>query len=442
MIVFTYGCRAPKARHDEMLETLRLAHKYRNALVELKQNAAVISYCAGVLQDDTLRDSLKPMRLAEDRALRAACGLHYGTYLLASDSAKKALRFARWTGEGRIGCPLNNGSKLSVQRALDCDQNTLHLQHVRGLYYIARLRQGSGWFEWEFKMHRPLPADGVILKAWVQRRMIATDEKWELQLVLSSTAQRPRAQLPFGLAPTGRTVGLDLGWRRVAADGSDFTAGLRVAALSTGEIHSVPRRLLDRYEHARSIEGIRQRHFDEHKPHAGMRSPNRLSRCVRAGEFPDLPELEQWRKQDRHLHTWHEHQERNVRLARREHYRLLAVDLCNRFDTIFIEDFDLRRIARQKIAGDQRFDTAPSEYRRELLMIAASRGVRVIKVPAEYTTLTCFHCDFSAPWARKNEVQHTCEGCSAVFDADVNAAQNINARGLELEALAGAAAAE
>lgn len=427
-IVYKYGCKPP-VEIAKAHEILRTAHRYRNTLVEIQQAAAACKYLAGVTQDEALRDSIAPLKAAETRAARASSGLHYGTYWLVEHDVRKATRFARFTGAGRIGAPVpTSGRRATTQSVLaGCDPN-LQLRRLDVKHYTARLRVGRGeWLTCKVTLHRPLP-DATVLQAWLQCEPVAAHNKWALCLVLSTTRTVARK-------PTGRAGGLDIGWRRLGPDNEDFAGGWRVAADSDGDVYELPRRLIERYFHARSVEAIRARAFNAHKPHAAMKSPNKLARRVRAGEYP---ELEVWRKQDRHLYNWHEYQEQGVIRARDHHYRQLAVQLCKKFDTIYIEDFDLRGAAERKIAGHQRFDVAPGRFREALKLIARNRGVALVEVDPAYSN-ACTACGYwdktqSGIWVSCKNPQ--CAEFERSCDGDVKAAKNLRIRGLENGALA------
>jgi Putative transposase DNA-binding domain len=451
MIVYTYGCKAP-ADEARAIEILRAANRYRNALVELRQASDACKYLASATADEQLRDSIKPLRAAESRALRAASGLHYGTYLLVEQDARSAKRFRRFDGGGRIGAPLpTSGARTVSDRVLGgSDRNLQILGRVEGTknWNHARLRIGTDeWLDFRVRIHRPLPPQATVLQAWLQRTPIATHARWELQLVLSLERRVQRE-------PTGRSGAIDIGWRYVESSREDDrdAPALRVAADSDGRSYEIPAALIERVRHAKSIESIRSRAFNDHRPHPAMRSPNRLNRRVRAGEFP---ELEQWRKQDRHLHDWHEYEHAAALRARKELYRQYAIDLCTRFDTIYLEDFDLKAVARRlrkeqepddrertrenaARARSQRFDAAPGLFRQILRSMADPRGVRIVEVDPAHSN-ACAECGW---WerAKSGRLHVRCPVCERRYDGDVNAAKNLLARGLEMEALANDAA--
>src|SRR5690606_27442140 len=135
-------------------------------------------------EDPTLAADLAAINVrANDmrKALRARCGVYWGTYLLAEAAADAQRRekmdpsFRRWTGEGRIGVQIQGGmpavalvggddTRLQVDaidpRAWSGTRSERRL-HART---TLRIRIGSEgrdpvWASFPMIMHRPLPTD-------------------------------------------------------------------------------------------------------------------------------------------------------------------------------------------------------------------------------------------------------------------------------------------
>src|SRR5690606_29855257 len=123
-------------------------------------------------------DEIEQWSRARIKEERARCGAYWGTYLhaeAAADQGRKSKtppRFARWTGEGRIG--------VQIQGGIDIDELTTDTQlQIRehedprtgrraGARKLLRMRVGSEgrapiWAEWPMIMHRALP-DGARIK--------------------------------------------------------------------------------------------------------------------------------------------------------------------------------------------------------------------------------------------------------------------------------------
>ncbi|MGC2774926.1 MAG: transposase [Bradyrhizobium sp.] len=73
-----------------------------------------------------------------------------------------------------------------------------------------------------------------------------------------------------------------------------------------------------------------------------------------------------------------------------------------------------------------------STFALRLEQKAAAAGVEVIRVPAPYTSLCCNACGHTVLENRKNQAAFLCQVCGHQANADVNAAKNILATGLEV----------
>jgi putative transposase len=73
-----------------------------------------------------------------------------------------------------------------------------------------------------------------------------------------------------------------------------------------------------------------------------------------------------------------------------------------------------------------------SMWLRRLEQKAEASGVQVVKIPAAYTSQTCRKCGHIAPENRESQAAFRCVMCGHEQNADLNAAQNILARALEL----------
>ena len=422
--VYTYAARIQD--QERAHEVLYRANRFRNALVELKLDYQA---CMALTK---LTDELDPAEVRqlyrkEQARARANSGLHCGTYnLIANSDARRAKKFRRFEGLGRVGAPINaNSSCVKVADAfLPNSKVYLEATTVDDFEgkpqprHIVHLGQGKGVepIRAIIKLKRKLPPDGTIVNAWLQRRRIATHYKWELQLVVREEPTAPRRPVP------GVYIGLDLGWRT-----REDTK--RVAMLSDGTELLLDSHHFQCMDHIASLARIRDRAFNDAKPHHSMRSPERLAKRVHRGEFPSL---EQWRAQDRHLADWHGFERKKTLGRRRQHYRALARQLCLKYDTIYIEAFDLRKPAMGHADRSGRQKTSPSEFRHELRLQAGNLGTRLVEVPAEFTTRICSQCHHVN--LASTNLMVTCERCGDRRDQDLRAAENIRDLGHWLDA--------
>lgn len=75
---------------------------------------------------------------------------------------------------------------------------------------------------------------------------------------------------------------------------------------------------------------------------------------------------------------------------------------------------------------------APSQIRQQLEYKAQRYGSRVIAVPPHNTSRTCASCGHISRLNRQTQAVFACVSCGHSDNADLNAARNILARGLQM----------
>lgn len=412
---------------------------------------------------------IKTAWYAVQRKLRAECGCYWGTYLVVEDAIKRAIqtgrepKFRRFDGSGTIAVQIQKG--MSVSDLLGCEDNRVRLRIVNDRVRVTKAElsirvRSEGrdpvWATFPVRLHRPLPGDARIKWVRVHRRRIGTDTKWSVQFVIDTHGEvRPM---------TRGTVALDVGWRSLP-DGDLRVAVWRDDAGKTGELR-IPKRLLDRLRKTQDLREIRDRMFNDavaafrerdtkHDPdwlaeatetihqwrsaarlaalalrwRSEWETDNRLDQAP--GKAPlALVALEAWRKRDKHLYTWESHQRENTLLARREIYRLFAIEI-SRYRRVILEKFDLRKPAQE--AKDlppnaARFIAAISTLRTEIKNQATKSGAVVVEVDARHTTTRCVACGTEegiSKSAAASGVWVTCSQCGARKDQDYSACANL-----------------
>jgi len=147
------------------------------------------------------------------------------------------------------------------------------------------------------------------------------------------------------------------------------------------------------------------------------RASRRLSRCVKHSN--------NWYRRKAELDRIHE------RIAnRRDDWQWkLAHHLCRRYDTICIEDLDMRGMSR--LWGRKVHDLAFGRFVEKLKHVASKYGVVVHEVNRFYaSSKTCGHCGFVNKGLALRDRIWICPECGAVLDRDFNAACNICRRGI------------
>lgn len=218
---------------------------------------------------DIVRSDDKAHRLS--LAARATCGLATGTYLQVEDAFQRAKkdslprppRFRRFDGSGKVTVQVRDAAfadAMTGTTALTISPAP-HSPNKRGdqsQMAVVRLDQSIPRGEkrqvvMTVKLHRRPPEDAAIKWASLFVRRIGARTVYELQLTLEhpSFAEPKR---PAGLRASEH---VSIGWARL-------DHGVRVAHWSNGEV-VVPNEILAQHEHAASIEGAADRHFDRAK---------------------------------------------------------------------------------------------------------------------------------------------------------------------------------
>ena len=125
---------------------------------------------------------------------------------------------------------------------------------------------------------------------------------------------------------------------------------------------------------------------------------------------------------------------------RRDWLEKTTTDLARRFDTIRIEDLDVRAMTRSargsvdrpgvRVAQKRGLNRAISRqgWGRFVARLEHKAAGRLKQVPAAYTSQRCSACGHIAPENRKSQAVFACVACQAgPCNADVNAARNIAA---------------
>lgn len=325
-------------------------------------------------------------------------------------------------------------------------------------------------------LHRPLPPEAQIVRVQVVRRTTAESPRWSACFTL-------RVPAPTLADPAKPAVGVDLGWRpfadgtlraayAVAEDGWSLdvrtptvAVGKRTVHGKAGERMTLPSGM-DLADHLR---GRRDQHQNEMQAMLGAwlaargedvpdwlrdetehlalwHSPERLHGLLRhwqrvPGDQEIHAALSAWAARDRHMHRWEQGGRAGWIRRRRDAYRVAAARIAEHASVVVLETFDLRTMAAARpVESDDGSDTAlrrvmreaaPGEFRLLLRQACAARGVRVVEVPAEYTTRTCPECQrrYEADFA--HDVVVRCPHCGHVHDQDMAAARNLLRRASE-----------
>ena len=129
--------------------------------------------------------------------------------------------------------------------------------------------------------------------------------------------------------------------------------------------------------------------------------------------------------------------------------RQTAKALVTRFGVVVLEDLNLKNMTRSargtkenpgtNVAAKQALnrklaDAALGRLRQWVCVKAEEAGRRTWAVNPANTSRTCAACGYCAPWNRRSRDRFQCADCGHEAHADLNAAENIAARGRACEA--------
>lgn len=111
---------------------------------------------------------------------------------------------------------------------------------------------------------------------------------------------------------------------------------------------------------------------------------------------------------------------------RKDWIHKVSRDLANKYEYVFVEDINMQKMASEKehgkTVGDQGFG---------MLRTYLSYKTNLVKVPAPYTSKTCYVCGFVNNDVVLGIKEWVCPVCNTKHDRDVNAAINILSIGVK-----------
>jgi putative transposase len=221
-------------------------------------------------------------------------------------------------------------------------------------------------------MTEQLRFKGKIMSATVSRRA----DKW----YVSITVEVPDLHLPK--AKNQSTVGVDLGLTSLAA-------------LSTGEVIAGP------------------------KPHKALLK--RLKRFSRSLSRKEKGSSNRQKAKNRlaRIHA-------RIANIRNDALHKLTTDLTRRFQTIGIENLNVRGMQKNRKLSRSIADMGFFEFRRQLEYKAGMRGGRVMVADRFFaSSKTCSDCGYKQADMPLKTREWTCPGCGIKHDRDINAAINL-----------------
>jgi hypothetical protein len=312
------------------------------------------------------------------------------------------------------------------------------------------------WAQIPIVLHRQPPPDAKIKNVYLHRDIVGERELWEVRFALERDAWE-RETAEDGMCA------VHLGWRMTLE-------GLRVATAvgDDGRVHTltVPPELIAEWEYAERLQSNRDKEFDaircklmdwmrKHSFPEWLRDATknlfwwRKSRNIDKlnaivvdwhearfkGDASIFHEMERWRGQDKHLHTWQDDQRRKAIERRDDLYRKFATNLALQYHTVKVPDTDYkalkaRRKPEEKGKGKEipkvvkfRMGIASPGRLRSLIREAAAESH---KVSAKDASKQCHRCGHvHAKMDPSEGATHTCASCGAIWAVDENTARNL-----------------
>jgi hypothetical protein len=154
------------------------------------------------------------------------------------------------------------------------------------------------------------------------------------------------------------------------------------------------------------------------------------------GDVEAYDMLETWRYHDYHLWKWESSQRSRALARRREEVRKFAAVFAEKYETLVLEEFDMRPVVVKpppeeppmiEAASSNRQCVSPSDFRLALVNAFEHRGGKVVYVDATNTTRECAVCGEVEKFDAANNLRNTCPN-GHNWDQDENAAKNILGR--------------
>jgi putative transposase len=222
-----------------------------------------------------------------------------------------------------------------------------------------------GWVK--FRQSREIP-DGATLK---QVRIVARASGWYAMLTLQWDVEVP------DLMPHGEAIGIDVGISHLAA-------------VSNGKLFPNPRPF-------RKLEG-KLKLLQRKCSRKVLGSNNRQIAQVKVS----------------HLHE-------RIANTRKNYYWLLAHNLCDWAGMIFVEDLNLKGLARGTLRKHC-LDAGWGQFFQILEQCCRKRGVFFLKVDSNKTSQICPNCLVETGKKELSQRVHSCQHCGYTTDRDVAAA--------------------
>jgi hypothetical protein len=472
-------------RKADALEIDNRIKELSDKLYDLRGSAIVARKAARESAGDAIR-ALEVKRRTEVKLARQESGLWWGNYNAVVKSYERGrqialrnggqMRFKRHDGTGRFTNQIQGGMTVSdlfsathSQVRVDNLPENAWTHTSRGerrrlqrtyLTITIFVRAGERrTVTWPMIMHRPIPDDCLIKEVVVTRRKIGPSWRWQVTFTCAHLPNTQNADKKQSERPsTGRSVAVDVGWRRVAE-------GIRVATVlrndnTPAKFIILPIDIVNGFALLETLQSQRDTMKNDvvtwlksldwtgapealttYLPAiqtAEFISPARIASLALAwrsyGDWAiaSYQRLEKWRLDDKRLWLWQVNQREKLLARRMDLYRRLAHEIVEGTDKVILNRLELAKMSRlfsadgaenplSKAARRYRTFAAPAYLSRCIEMQARKIGAAV--VVHDSPNWACHICGTISHPSRPADLQQTCAHCGMTWDRDLNACQ-------------------
>lgn len=112
---------------------------------------------------------------------------------------------------------------------------------------------------------------------------------------------------------------------------------------------------------------------------------------------------------------------------RKDNIHKVTTMITKNYNTVVIEDLDVKDIAKNKLISQSIMDVSPYEFRRQLMYKMSWYGGELIIANRFYpSSKLCSSCGSKAKNLQMSDRVYKCEDCSIELDRDLNASINLN----------------
>lgn len=437
--------------HSAKLKELRA--KQKKIIAELHGNPEINSAIKAYAEEH--KEALK-------RA-KADSGLYWGTEAVvrastSSFSSGPPPKFLRYDGTGQLGVQFQKGRTADwfFQQNTLCWMQPKDKKHFNCWFRIA---SDPDTREPVFAcitvtLHRPLPPNGMVKWAYLERRKRANRWRYYLRMTIDTPDPPPPEGTSWAAIHVAWTrhdsglvvahaLGHDNQYKRLSLPEkhvADYDRLDSISSKRSTDFNHALRQLVLWRKHNRSLP---EWFYDATKTAHNWRSQARLASLILrwrderfAGDEIAFHHFDRWRKKDKQL--WQHFARLSERVAnrRRDLYRCWVKQLRSRYDFVMLGQIQTKKLTKNSQPEDMQHDA--TAVHRAAKQAATSELVRfideafhlgVVRVDTNNLTRQCANCGTVYKGDTSRHRTWQCKGCGQTIEQEHNALANTAARG-------------